>query len=119
MPSSHSDRARRALFDIRENIVLAATFLGTATVADLMEDRRTFYAVTRCLEIISEAARRVGPELRRRHPDLPWRAIMGLGNVYRHGYDNVDEIQVWRTVRQSLPALAGVVDIEIGDDGTR
>ena len=26
-----------------------------------------------------------------RHPELPWRAIMGVGNVYRHNYDDVEE----------------------------
>ena len=60
------------------------------------EDRKTFYAVTRALEIISEAARRLPDELRARHPELPWRAIMGAGNVYRHNYDNVLETYVWR-----------------------
>jgi uncharacterized protein with HEPN domain len=30
--------------------------------------------------------------LRDRHPELPWRAIMGIGNVYRHNYDNVAEL---------------------------
>jgi uncharacterized protein with HEPN domain len=47
--------------------------------------------VTRCLEIISEAARRLPSALRDRHPELPWRAIMGIGNVYRHDYDDVAE----------------------------
>ncbi len=39
-------------------------------------DRKTFLAATRALEIVSEAARRLPEELRARHPDLPWRAIM-------------------------------------------
>ncbi|MEF3366401.1 HepT-like ribonuclease domain-containing protein [Methylocystis sp. 9N] len=54
-------------------------------------DRRAFYAVTRALEIISEAARRLPQDLRDRHPHLPWRAIMGAGNVYRRDYDNIAE----------------------------
>jgi uncharacterized protein with HEPN domain len=61
-------------------------------------DRRTFHAVTRCLEIVSEACRRLDPALRDRHPELPRRAIMGVGNIYRHDYDNVAEAFVWRTV---------------------
>ncbi len=69
------------------------------------DDRRTFYAVTRCLEIISEAARRLPQSLRNRHPELPWRAIMGAGNVYRHDYDNVAEEIVWRTVQNNLAPL--------------
>ncbi len=39
------------------------------------------YAVKRALEIISEAARRLPTEVRDCHPQLPWLAIMGVGNV--------------------------------------
>ncbi len=73
----------------------------------------TFYAVTRALEIISEAARRLPDELRDRHPTLPWRAIMGAGNVYRHNYDNVIETYVSRALHDRLPKLVAVVLQEI------
>jgi uncharacterized protein with HEPN domain len=72
-----------------------------------------FYAVTRAVEIISEASRRLPPSLRERHPQLPWRAIMDVGNVYRHDYDSVAEEYVWRTVNQSLDPLLIVVIEEI------
>ena len=76
---------------IRDNVLLAQEFAAGMTVDAFKADRRTFYAVARCLEIVSEAARRLTPSIRERHPALPWRAIMGLGNVYRHNYDNVAE----------------------------
>ena len=72
-----------------------------------------FYAVTRAIEIASEAARRLPPELHARHPELPWLAIMGVGNVYRHNYDSVAEEFVWRTLHESLPALLAAIDKEI------
>ena len=78
------------------------------------DDRLFLYAVTRALEIISEAARRLPAELRDRHPELPWRAIMGIGNVYRHNYDTIAEEYIWRTVHESLPALLAVIEVEIG-----
>ncbi len=108
-----SNRGRLALFDIRDNILLAREFLGCMSSAAFMADRKTFYAVARCLEIISEAARRLPSALRDRHPELPWRAIMGAGNVYRHDYDNVAEDIVWRTVEHSLGPLLAVVEAEI------
>jgi uncharacterized protein with HEPN domain len=40
--------------------------------------------VTRCLEIISEASRRLPESLKARHPEIPWKQIAGAGNVYRH-----------------------------------
>lgn len=109
----HSDRVRLALIAIAENARLAQGFVAGLSEDEFEADRRTFYAVTRCLEIISEAARRLSAELRDQHPELPWRAIMGVGNVYRHDYDNVDEAQVWRTVNDSLPLLVSVVEGEI------
>ncbi|MBI3274490.1 MAG: DUF86 domain-containing protein [Methylocystis sp.] len=71
------------------------------------------YAATRALEIISEAARRLPQALRDRHPELPWRAIMGAGNVYRHDYDNVAEEFVWRTLHEHVPVFLAVVADEI------
>jgi uncharacterized protein with HEPN domain len=108
-----SDRARQALFDIQRNGKLAQDFVAGLSFDRFKEDYRTQYAVQRALEIISEAARRLPQGLRDRHPHLPWRAIMGLGNVYRHDYDNVAERFVWRTVHEALPKLLAVIDAEI------
>jgi uncharacterized protein with HEPN domain len=101
------------LLDIRDNVRLAQKFVANLSYEAFASDIRTFYAVTRCLEIISEAARHLPPDLRDRHPDQPWRAIMGAGNVYRHNYDNVAEEFVWRTVQQSLEPLLAAVETEI------
>lgn len=112
-----SERTRLALHDIRDNSHLAQEFIKGLSIEAFEADRRTFYAVTRCLEIVSEAARRLPPALRDRHPGLPWRAIMGVGNVYRHDYDNVAEEFVWRTVQHSLEALLTVVETELAAFG--
>lgn len=108
-----SNRARMALFDIRDNIHLAQQFVAGMTEEEFAADRRTFYAVARCIEIISEPARRLPQAVRNRHPELPWRAIMGAGKVYRHDYDNVAEDIVWRTVQRSLVPLLAAVESEI------
>jgi uncharacterized protein with HEPN domain len=108
-----SNRARLALFDIRDNLLLAREFAAGLSAEAFKADRRTFYAVTRCLEIVSEAARRLPPTLRDRHPELPGHAIAGAGNVYRHDYDNVAEEFVWRTVQQSIEPLLKAIEDEI------
>lgn len=108
-----SSKDRAALFDIRDNAALARGFVGAFTLIEFKTDRRAFYAATRALEIISEAARRLAPSVRERHPELPWRAIMGVGNVLRHNYDDVAEEQVWRTVLEDLPALHRAIAAEL------
>ena len=71
--SMHSERALQALLTIKDNIVLARTWAGSMSFHTFAEERQTFYAVTRCLEIISEASRRLPDDLRERHPSMPWR----------------------------------------------
>ena len=50
-------------------------------------DRLSRRAVERCIEIVSEASRRVPDALQESHPAIPWRKIAGIGNVLRHDYD--------------------------------
>jgi uncharacterized protein with HEPN domain len=83
---SEGDRA--ALSDIAFNIDLALTFTEAIDYDRFVDDYRTFYAITRCLEIVSEASRRLSHELKARHPNIPWRRI-AIGNIYRHDYEDV------------------------------
>jgi uncharacterized protein with HEPN domain len=76
-------------------------------------DRKTVYAVTRALEIISEAARRLPEDLKNRHPSIDWTAVAASGNVYRHEYEAVDSTLLWHTVQQELPVLLNAVSKEL------
>jgi uncharacterized protein with HEPN domain len=79
------------LRDILENIDAIESFVGRMDQAEFTGDRKTVYAVTRALEMISEASRRLPKELRDRHPSIDWAAVAAAGNVYRHEYEAVDE----------------------------
>ena len=111
MPSRQ--RGVQALHDIRDHMAHARDWLGDMTAEELAADQLRFFALVRCLEVISEAARRLDPALRARNPDQPWQQIMGAGNVFRHDYQNVAAVLVWRTVRNALPPLLAVVEREI------
>ncbi len=54
-----SERDVQAWTDILENARLALAFTIGLDEAALAHDTKSFYAATRCLEIISEAARRL------------------------------------------------------------
>jgi uncharacterized protein with HEPN domain len=73
-------------------------------------DRRTSYAVMRCLEIISEASRRLPADLKARHAEIPWSNIAGAGSVYRHQYHDVHDERVWQTVQNTLEPLRIVIE---------
>jgi uncharacterized protein with HEPN domain len=104
---------RRHLLDIRDNITLAQMFLSGLTYEMFCANQLIFYGVTRCLEIISEASRRLPEDVKLRHPDIPWADIAGAGNVYRHDYEEVQHKLVWGTVHSRLPDLLEVVQQEL------
>uniref|UniRef100_E6VIW2 DUF86 domain-containing protein n=1 Tax=Rhodopseudomonas palustris (strain DX-1) TaxID=652103 RepID=E6VIW2_RHOPX len=108
-----SDASEIALRDIRHHIELAIEFTGGLTEAEFKADLRTVYAVTRCLEIISEASRRVSDDVRQRPSSVPWKQIAGSGNVYRHDYEDVAAQMIWDTIHRGLPALKAAVAEEL------
>lgn len=108
-----SDVEREALRDIATNIRFAIEFLGGATAGALEEDLRTLYAVVRCLEIVSEASRRLSSPTIERHPEIAWVDVRAAGNVYRHEYGKVVPRRVVYTVRESLPPLLAAVEAEL------
>ena len=100
------------LGEIRDNIRLAQSFVENIDLRTFRADLRTIYAVTRCLEIISEASRRLTKGLKSRYPDIPWKDIAGAGNVYRHDYEEISTDMIWNTVK-ALPGLLVVVEQEL------
>ena len=79
-----SDAAKEALIDIRYHIDLIGTFIEGFDYPRFAADPRTFHAVTRCLEIISEASKRLPQDMKERHPAIQWRHMADAGNKYRH-----------------------------------
>jgi uncharacterized protein with HEPN domain len=81
------------------------------------DDDLYFYAVTRALQIISEALRRLPADMKERHPHIPWAEMAGAGNVYRHDCEDVEHRLVWGTVHNRFPALLTMVELELQQPG--
>ncbi len=58
------------------------------------------------VEIIGEAAARVGTESREKYPSIPWLQVVGIRNRLVHGYDAVDLDVLWDTIIDDLPRLS-------------
>ena len=108
-----SDTERDALEDIRDNIARAMRIVDGLDLDAFLADDKTFYAATRCLEIISEASRRLPSAFKARFPEIPWKEVAGAGSIYRHSYENVQERRIWATIHEALPQLRAVVDAEL------
>lgn len=94
------------LQDVIENIGRIDGYVAGLSFEQFAADNRTVDAVERCLQRITEAVIKIGPErMAAISPQTPVDAVRGLGNLLRHDYDNLDLGTIWRTVQTSLPAL--------------
>ncbi len=113
MPSDQQKRPSvQRIEDILQSISDILGFVAGYDFAHFLNDKMVRYAVTRGLEIISEASRHLPDELKARHPDIDWRGIAATGNVYRHGYDGIDDAFVWDVVVRDLEPLRLVLEQE-------
>ncbi|ORE97726.1 HepT-like ribonuclease domain-containing protein [Aurantimonas sp. 22II-16-19i] len=62
-------------------------------------------AVERSIQIISEAAKELPPELRSQEPDVPWQRIIGIGSFLRHEYNRINQNDIRSILAVHLPAL--------------
>ncbi len=101
------------LKDVLRNVELAERFAQGLSYEGLRDNVQAIYAVIRSPEIISEASRRLSDELKARHPDIPWREMAVAGNFYRHNYEEITSLRVWKTLREDLPPLRTVIEKEL------
>ena len=101
-----SEREALRLQDIIENIDRIESYMIGLDRESFAQDSRTVDAVERCLQRITEAVIKIGPDgMTQISPQTPVDAVRGLGNVLRHDYDQVDLGVIYLTVRESLPEL--------------
>lgn len=81
-------------------------------------DENLRLALAHLIQIIGEAARRVSPELRQRHPEIPWSAIIGMRHKVVHDYLDVDEDIVWDVAAVDLPEIVLALERIIPPDAT-
>jgi uncharacterized protein with HEPN domain len=108
-----SERDGATLRETLRHIELAEKFALGRSYENLRDDPMPLFAVIRCLEVISEASRRLSDELKARHPQIPWRQMAAAGNFYRHEYEDVLPERVWKTLQQDLPVLRAVIEQEL------
>jgi uncharacterized protein with HEPN domain len=88
----------------------ATAFVAGRQESDLAKDRQLTLALLKCVEIIGEAAARVGPETRAKNLHIPWSLIIGMRNRLVHNYFEVDLSLLWTTVVEDLPGLITILE---------
>jgi uncharacterized protein with HEPN domain len=105
------DRAiKKYLFDISSAISSIEEYIGTPQIfANYESNRQLQQAVERNIEIIGEATKQIlgiAPNINISNV----RKIVGARNRIIHGYDDIDNTEIWNIVINSLPILKKEID---------
>ncbi len=97
-------RDRERLLDIQDAIAQIQKYADRIREG-LQQDELVQVWVLHHLRILGEAARTLSEEVKRRHPDVPWKDIVGMRHVLVHGYFEIDVDVVAKVIEDDLPRL--------------
>jgi uncharacterized protein with HEPN domain len=102
-------RVLPALADILATIAEIENTIAGKVFKQYQADWLLQRGIERAIEIISEASRKIPPEMRAKHPEIPWRDVATIGNLLRHEYHSISSKIIWAVVQEDLPALKNAV----------
>jgi uncharacterized protein with HEPN domain len=91
--------------DIIEAMDDAMRFIEGMEYDDFLKDKKTLYAVTRAIEIIEEAVKKIPDKVKEKYSKIPWKKMAGMRDKLIHEYFRVDLKRVWKTVKEDVPNL--------------
>jgi uncharacterized protein with HEPN domain len=99
------DRDLAYLWDMREAAREVVEFVQSADLNCFRSNKMMRRAVERQIEIIGEAARRVSAEFQTKHPEIPWKLIVGQRHVLAHDYGDIVVERIYRVAVDKIPEL--------------
>jgi len=98
------------LQDILDAIAAIEQFTSDIEFAVFSQNLEKIFAVSRAIETIGEAVKRIPDSVRSRYSDIPWRDIAGMRDKMIHDYFNTDLEIIWKAVQEDVPQLK-IIDI--------
>jgi uncharacterized protein with HEPN domain len=93
------------LAHIVESIEIIERYSEGLTEEELRRSVDSQDKIIRRIEIIGEAVKNLPDEVKRKHPEIPWRDIAGMRDVVVHQYFGVDLDSIWHAAKKDIPDL--------------
>jgi len=89
--------------DMIEYLDHAISFTQGVSLEAFEANTEKYLAVSRAMEIVGEAAKQLSPEIRSKHSNIDWRAIIGFRDVLAHAYLSLKSEIVWDSAVNKAP----------------
>lgn len=103
-------RTHGRLQDMRDYARKAISVLGERTHDEFEREEIINLAVTRCIEIVGEAASHIDVSIRSELPEIEWKQIIGTRVVLAHAYMRITLETLYGIVKNDLPKLIEQLD---------
>ena len=103
------------LQDILDSIRYVKEFVAGMDFKNFLNDRKTTFAVVKCIENIGEAVKNIPDSIRNKYMEIPWKEIAGMRDKLSHAYFKIDIDVLWKTIQKDIPQLEVFISKVIGE----
>lgn len=101
---------------IWDSIINIENFIADYNLESFSNDRKTFLAIIKLLEIIGEASNHISTATLNKIEGVNWKSIIALRNIITHEYFGIDSRIIFEIATVDIPSLkqklidSGLVD---------
>ncbi len=102
--------------DIYDSVVDIENFIKGMEFEEFSINKKTVNAVTRSLEVIGEAAKKIPETLKKKYDHIPWKRMAGMRDKLIHEYFGVDIEILWEVIKDEIPTLKPAIKLMLDNE---